>query len=304
MERMQICSFLPSATEILFALDLGESVAGVTFECDFPPEAMGKPIVVDTVLQHGLSQEQIDREVVEYFTHGDSLYRVDIERMKSIQPDLIVTQQLCDVCAVSSSRLAKALHQLTVRPEILTLTPHTLEDVFTDIERVGQATARQVQAAELLEHLRRRVEHVRNSNMAQNPRVACLEWLSPPFNGGHWIPEMVALAGGIDPLGKLGEYSYRMPWQQVLDADPEVILVMPCGYSLEQVMAEYLRTQVPAGWSELSAVRNGRVFAVNATAYFSRPGPRLVTGLEIMYALIQERMLEGVNLPAASWARL
>jgi iron complex transport system substrate-binding protein len=301
---MQICSFLPSATEILFALDLGDSVAGVTFECDYPPAAVGKPIVVDTILRHNLTQDEIDRDVSEYSSHGESLYRVDVERMESIKPDLILTQELCDVCAVSTSHLAKALHRLSSQPEVLSLTPHTLEDVFADIERVGNATQREEKAASVVKQLRERVSAVRDARKTQKPRVACLEWLTPPFNGGHWVPEMVALAGGIDLLGRLGEDSYRMPWQQVLDIDPEVVLVMPCGYNLEMTVAEFGKTELPAGWSEISAVRHGRVFAVDATAYFSRPGPRLVTGLEIMGVLLQDRMDEADRLPPNSWCRL
>ena len=299
---MQICSFLPSATEILFALDLGDSVAGVTFECDFPPEARNKPVVVDTVLPHGRTQEEIDRDVSEYSSRGESLYRVDVAKLEAIRPDLVVTQELCDVCAVSASHLSKALYQLSSQPKVLALTPHTLEDVFLDIERVGAATERTVQAAALVARLRARVQAIREKEKQQRPRVVCLEWLTPPFNGGHWVPEMVALAGGIDPLGKLGEDSYRMPWRQVLDADPEVILVMPCGYDLEQAVAEFQKTGLPEGWSDTSAARQGRVFAVNATAYFSRPGPRLVTGLEILYSVVQQD--DALSLPERSWARL
>lgn len=299
---MRICSFLPSATEILYALGLGESVAGVTFECDYPPEAARKPMIVDTILEHGLSQEEIDRDVNQYSSHGESLYRVDVERLEAIRPDLIVTQELCDVCAVSSSHLAKALYRLSTKPTVLSLTPHTLNDVFTDIERVGLATEREIPAQELVASLRQRVERIKGRAKTQAPRVACLEWLSPPFNGGHWIPEMVTLAGGIDPLGKLGEDSFRMPWQQILDADPEVVLVMPCGYDLQRAISEYRKTELPPGWEDVSAVRNGRVYALNATAYFSRPGPRLVNGLEIMYALLQEDA--GIALPPQSWAKL
>ena len=299
---MQICSFLPSATEILYALGLGESVAGVTFECDYPPEAARKPVIVDTILEHGLSQEEIDRDVNQYSSHGESLYRVDVERLEAIRPDLIVTQELCDVCAVSSSHLAKALYRLSTRPTVLSLTPHTLNDVFTDIERVGLATEREIPAQELVASLRQRVERIKGHAKTQTPPVAYLEWLSPPFNGGHWIPEMVTLAGGIDPLGKLGEDSFRMPWQHILDADPEVVLVMPCGYDLQRAISEYHKTKLPPGWEDVSAVRNGRVYALNATAYFSRPGPRLVDGLEIMYALLQKDA--DIALPPQSWAKL
>jgi len=299
---MQICSFLPSATEILFALGLENSVAGVTFECDFPPEAAEKAVVVNTNLDHHLTSAEIDREVNEYSSHGESLYRVDIRKLEAIRPDLIVTQELCDVCAISTSYVAKAVHQLSSKPQVLSLTPHTLEDVLMDVLRVGAATDREAEARGLVSSLRERIAKVRQATKRQNPTVVCLEWLSPPFNGGHWIPEMIDLAGGVDPLGRLGKDSYRMEWDQVFRVDPDVVLVMPCGHNLERSVAEYHATQFPEGWKQVKAVRNGRVYAVNASAYFSRPGPRLVTGLEIMYTLFQEDQPHAEL--AASWLRL
>jgi len=299
---MQICSFLPSATEILYALGLGNSVAGVTFECDFPPEAARKTVVVNTNLAHDLTSAEIDHDVNEYSSHGESLYRVDIRKLEAIRPDLIVTQELCDVCAISTSYVAKAVHQLSSRPRVLSLTPHALEDVLKDILRVGEATDRDAEARELVSSLRERIAKVGQMTKPQKPTVVCLEWLSPPFNGGHWIPEMIDLAGGVDPLGKLGKDSYRMEWDQVLRVDPDVVLVMPCGHNLERSVQEYHATQFPKGWKQVKAVRNGRVYAVNASAYFSRPGPRLVTGLEIMYSLLQEERPQ--ELLANSWIRL
>ena len=299
---MQICSFLPSATEILYALGLGNSVAGVTFECDFPPEAAGKTIVVNTNLAHDLTSAEIDHDVNEYSSHGESLYRVDIRKLEAIKPDLIVTQELCDVCAVSTSYVAKAVHQLSSKPRVLSLTPHALEDVLKDILRVGEATDRDAEARELVSSLRERIAKVGQMTKPQKPTVVCLEWLSPPFNGGHWIPEMIDLAGGVDPLGKLGKDSYRMEWDQVLRVDPDVVLVMPCGHNLERSVAEYQGTQFPEGWKQAKAVRAGRVYGVNASAYFSRPGPRLVTGLEIMHSLLQEDRPQ--ELFANSWTRL
>ncbi|MGA7634935.1 MAG: ABC transporter substrate-binding protein [Terriglobales bacterium] len=224
---MQICSFLPSATEILYALGLGNSVAGVTFECDFPPEAAGKTVVVNTNLDHSLPPAEIDRDVNEYSSHGESLYRVDIRKLEAIKPDLIVTQELCNVCAISTSHVASAVHQLSSKPQVLSLTPHTLEDVLKDILRVGEATDRDAEARVLASSLRERIIKIGQMTKTQRPTVVCLEWLSPPFNGGHWIPEMIDLAGGVDPLGKLGKDSYRMEWDQVLRADPDVVLVMP-----------------------------------------------------------------------------
>ncbi len=299
---MQICSFLPSATEILYALGLGNSVAGVTFECDFPPKAVGKTVIVNTNLAHDLTSAEIDHDVNEYSSHGESLYQVDIQKLEAIKPDLIVTQELCDVCAISTSHVAKAVHQLSSKPQVLSLTPHTLDDVLKDVLRVGEATDRNAEARALVWSLRERIAKIGRMTKPQRPTVVCLEWLSPPFNGGHWIPEMIALAGGVDPLGKLGKDSYRMEWDLVLRVDPDVVLVMPCGHNLERSVEEYHATQFPEGWERVKAVRNGRVYAVNASAYFSRPGPRLVTGLEIMYSLLQEGRPE--ELLANSWIRL
>jgi iron complex transport system substrate-binding protein len=299
---MQICSFLPSATEILYALGLGDSVAGVTFECDFPPEAAGKSIVVNTNLAHDLTSAEIDNTVNDYSSHGEGLYRIDIGKLEAIKPDLVVTQELCDVCAISTSSVAKAVHQLSSKPQVLSLTPHTLGDVLEDVLRVGEATNRDVEARELVSSLRERIASVSQMPKPQKPTVVCLEWLTPPFNGGHWIPEMIDLSGGVDPLGRLGKDSYRMEWDQVLNVNPDVVLVMPCGHNLERSVHEYHATQFPEGWKHIKAVRNARVYAVNASAYFSRPGPRLVIGLEIMYALLQEHQPQ--ERLANSWIRL
>jgi iron complex transport system substrate-binding protein len=299
---MQICSLLPSATEILYALDLGDSVAGVTFECDYPPAARAKPIIVDSVLAHDLSPSEIDCEVTEYAEHGDSIYRIHRGLLQSIAPDLIITQELCDVCAVSTSHLAKALHGLESQPEVVSLTPHTLDDVFADILTVGLAAGCEQKALDLVSSLRARVEAVRAKRKHHSPKVACLEWLAPPFNAGHWVPEMIDIAGGIDRLGALGRDSTRIEWEQLRALEPDVVLVMPCGYNASVAAEEYRRTDFPAWWRGLPAVHNGHVYAVNATAYFSRPGPRLVDGVEIAYALLQNDFSE--PLPEGAWLQL
>ena len=280
---MQICSFLPSATEILYALELGDSVAGVTFECDYPPEARLKPIIVNTVLRHDLSPEEIDQQASSCADHGESLYTVDMEALERIGPELIVTQELCDVCAVSTPHLSKALNKLSSRPKVLPLTPHTLEDVLLDIERVGAAAGREKKAEELVANLRRRIARVEARPKTSSPKVACLEWLDPLYNAGHWVPDMVKIAGGNDLLAARGEYSTRIKPATVIDARPDVIVVMPCGYDHQKAKEEYCRTIFPEGWGDIPAVRNGRVYGVYASAYFSRPGPRLIDGVEILY---------------------
>jgi iron complex transport system substrate-binding protein len=300
---MQICSFLPSATEILYALGVGESVSGVTFECDYPPEARQKPIVVDTLIHGGLTPQEIDEAVRTQVAAGGSLYFVDLPKLKAIQPDVVVTQDLCHVCAISESDLARAISELPSRPNVISLTPHTLEQVLQSIETVGAAIGRQSEARDLVDELRRRIEHVK-SNVKQEkpPRVLCLEWLSPLFQGGHWIPEMVAIAGGDAVLASPGERSTRISWEQVLESDPEVVVVMPCGFHLEEAIAQYGNGSFPQEWTNVSAVKNGRVYAVDGTAYFSRPGPRLVTGLEILQAILRGDGFD--ELPSESVARI
>lgn len=299
---VRICSFLPSATEILYALGLDDSIAGVTFECDYPPAARNKPIVVDSLLSHGLTSEQIDRKVSECSTNGDSLYRVNAEFIEQLQPDLIVTQELCDVCAVSTSHLLASVEHLQKQPRVISLTPHTLGDVWADIEALGAATGTATRARALVADLREQVEEVKRRRTLTAPRVASLEWLNPPFNAGHWVPEIVALAGGVDVLGTAGVDSVRIRWDEIAAARPDVILIMPCGYDLAAAVEEFHTTKLPDEWAHLPAVQAGRVFAVNATAYFSRPGPRLATGAQIMGALLRDAFDE--PLPPNSWARL
>ena len=299
---MRICSLLPSATEILYALGLGDSVVGVTFECDYPEDARQKPHLVDSVLTDDLPPAEIDRIVSEHAARGESIYRLDQELLESLKPDLVVTQELCDVCAVNTSHLARALHGLSFQPQVVSLTPHTLDDVFADIEAVGRATGCDLRTRELVASLRDRLEIVRALPKLHAPKVACLEWLAPPFNAGHWVPEMVTLAGGLDHLGARGTDSMRIRWEQVQALDPDILLVMPCGYDAQKAADEYRQTDFPAWWATLAAVRDGCVYALHANAFFSRPGPRLVDGVEILYALLQGD--HSRSLPRDAWLQI
>jgi iron complex transport system substrate-binding protein len=228
---------------------------------------------------------------------------VDLPKLQAMQPDVVITQDLCRVCALSTSDVARAISELASHPRIVSLAPHTIEHVFEDIETVGAAIGRAAEARSLLIGLRGRIERVRN-NVRQGtpPRVLCLEWLSPLFQGGHWIPEMVALAGGYAVLATPGERSVTISWEQIYDADPEVIVVMPCGFHLEDAIAQYRNLGFPKEWADVSAVKSGRVYAVDGTAYFSRPGPRLVTGIEILHAILGDDDIS--QLPSGSVSKL
>jgi iron complex transport system substrate-binding protein len=285
---MRICSLLPSATETLYALGAGSQVAGVTFECDFPPEASSKRVVVRTRLRSSLNAAEIDRQVNEFVARGESLYEVDGEAIEAIQPDLIITQDLCHVCAASPGDLASSLQALPHAPEILSLNPQSLADVWNDIEKIGDAARCGRQARRLVQELKDRTAAVERAAALSPawPRVACLEWLDPPFAAGHWVPEMVACAGGADVLGRAAKPGYRTTWEAVLKAKPEVIFIMPCGYDLRHAMEEFSRMDLPDGWEALPAARDERVFVVDASGYFSRPGPRLAGGVEILAGVI------------------
>jgi iron complex transport system substrate-binding protein len=284
---MKICSLLPSATEILFALGLGDQVAGVSHECDFPPEARFKPVLIKSRISHTERAAAIDRQVREFLERGESLYSVDFEKLRAMEPDIIVTQDLCHVCAATPDDLGAALAHLKHQPQIVTLNPHSLADVCADIRTVGEATGRAEQANAVVAEFERGIAEVEQSVAGlDRPRVLCLEWLDPPYVAGHWVPEMVERAGAVDVLGHAGKPSFRVDWETALATRPEVIVVMPCGYSLGTAEAEFRKLPLPRGWSDLPAVRDGRVFIVEASGYFSRPGPRLAAGMAVLASAI------------------
>jgi len=287
MPPQRIVSLLPSATEILFALGLGDQVVGVSHECDYPPAARTKPVVVHSRIPKDITPLEVDRRVREFTERGESIYGVDPGILRTLAPDLIVTQDLCSVCAASPEDLAAVLATFDYRPEVLSLDPLDLGDVWRDILWVGDETFRGHAAEHLLESIGTKLAAV-DAEIAQTvcrPRVAFLEWIQPVYVGGHWIPEMIELAGGRDIFGKLRTPSFRLPLEDVISAKPDIIVISPCGYNAEQARAEYGSVSFPREWNEIPAVRNNQVFCVDANAYFSRPGPRLITGLEILAKL-------------------
>jgi len=278
---MRIVSLVPNGTEILFALGAGDLVVGVSHECDFPEEARRRPILTGSALTPGMSAAEVDAAVSAQVGSGESLYTLDEARIAELAPDLIVTQQLCPVCAVSTAQVDGAVRPLPRCPDLLSLDPRTLADVFVDIRRVGEATGRAAEAAELLEDLDRRLDAVRSAVAGRpRPRVLALEWLDPAFAGGHWVPEMIERAGGVDAVAQPGDHSVRLTWDQVQAADPDLIVAMPCGFDEAGAQAQIDTLAGRPEWRSLRAVRDGRVYPVDANGLFSRPGPRLVDGIE------------------------
>ncbi len=298
---MRICSLLPGATEVVAALGLADDLVGVSHECDFPPEVRHKPVLVHAAIDAAhASSFDIDRQVRATLETAQPLYTLDVVGFAKAQPDLVITQDLCHVCAVTPDQLHHAIGALPTPPRVLSLNPATLDEMVADVERIGEATGRAARARALAAQLRARLQsiHAQVAPVAQRPRVACLEWLAPLYVAGHWVPEMVACAGGDDVLGVAGAASTPVTWEQVLAAAPEVLLLMPCGFTLNRTLRELDRLSFDSswpGWQNLPAVRNGRVFAVDASAYFSRPGPRLVDGVGLLAALFHPSSFGRVN---------
>ena len=303
---MRIVSLLPSATEVLFALGLDREIVGVSHECDFPARARTKTVVIHSRIPHDALPAEIDRLVSEYVHRSESLYAVDAEVLEALTPDLIITQDLCHVCAASPDDLATALARFDRRPEVLCLNPQDLRDVWRDILWVGEEALRGPQAEALVAKIGVQLGALEQQlpQSAERPRVAFLEWLQPFYAGGHWVPEMIHVAGGEDVLGKVRTPSFRVHLQDIVEAAPEILLVAPCGYSAQRARDEYLSIDFPEQWSAMPAVRNGRVYALEANSYFSRPGPRLVTGVEALAKLFHpaievSREAEAAILPIA-----
>jgi iron complex transport system substrate-binding protein len=279
---MRIASLVPSATEMLFALGLGESVVGVTHECDYPPAASQLPHLTATVLPDGLSAGEIDAAVKSIVGEGKALYSLDEEKLAELAPELIVTQAICDVCAVSFDDVVKVAARLPGQPQVLQQDPSTLGEVLEDVTRLGEAAGIADRGHELRGELEGRLAAVRAAVAgAPPPRVVALEWLDPPFVGGHWIPEMIALAGGIDIAGPAGAKSPEVAWEQLADLDPDLVVAMPCGMYVEESQA-----QAEEHWERIEALGADRVFAVDAASTYSRPGPRLVDGTELLAHLL------------------
>jgi iron complex transport system substrate-binding protein len=282
---VKIVSLLPSATEIVFALGLGDQLEGVTYECDFPAEATAKPIVSDTALpkDRPLTPGEIDGLVRQFMERKEPIYVLDKDLIQRIQPDLILAQDLCRVCAVPSGQVEQALDELGCRSEVLSLDPHSLEEVFAGIEQVGRATGMTDEANTLTGKLRERVQRVRDAAVVlPSVRTLALEWSDPPWVGGHWIPEMVDIASGENLLNESRRPSRTVTWNEIREAEPEVVVFMPCGMYLPEAIEEAGRLLGDSDLADTPAARAGNVFAVDASSYFSRPGPRLVDGLEIL----------------------
>jgi iron complex transport system substrate-binding protein len=289
---MRIVSFLPAATEMIYLLGLGDDLVGRSHECDYPDEAKAKPVIVDCALDLStMTMAQIDVAVSGQLSQGKSLYTVDEAKLRAAAPHLLVTQNLCQVCGPAGNEVTQVLKSMSAAPKILWQTPRNFEEVFDALRTLGQETGTEAKAVEWVHKATARVQRIAAATQALSKvSVAFLEWVDPIYCGGHWIPQMLAWAGAEDRNSRTGTDSVRIPWEQVLDRQPEVILVSPCGFKTPDAAAQAALLKLRPGWNDLPAVKEHRVYAVDANAYFARPGPRLVDGVELIAHLVHPEL--------------
>ncbi len=302
---MRIATLLPSATEIVCALGLADQIVAVSHECDYPPEIRGRSVVVRSLIDSASrSSGEIDADVEAALARGESLYQIDAAALAAVRPDLLITQDLCEVCALPSLDVEAITGELPGSPRILRLHPHTLDGILGDIVEVGAATGRDTEAHHVVDDLRARIARVEAAVCGRGrPRVFCMEWLDPPFCGGHWMPELVSLAGGEEVLGRPSRPSVRVSWEKITQARPDVVVLTVCGFDVGRTLREAASIESHPAWRALPAVRAGRVYATDGAAYFSRSGPRIVDGLEILAAILHPPAAAWPT-PAGSWAPL
>jgi len=287
---VRICSLLPSSTEIIYALGLGDNLVAVTHECDYPEEALTKPKVTRSEISPALSSIEIDFRVRQHLEQHGTLYELDVELLDHLEPDIIFTQQLCTVCAVAYENVCRSAQRLKSKPTVINLEPNSLEGIFQSIVDVGDLTGARKRADELAAELRGRVKRIQERTKAiERRKVLCLEWLDPPFCCGHWIPDLVEVAGGYDALGRKHAPSCQVAWEQILSYNPEVLVIMCCGFTVERTLQEISLLR-KSELERVAAIQQGNVFVVDGSSYFSRPGPRIVDSVEILATIVHPNL--------------
>ncbi len=300
---MRIVSFLPSATEVLYKLGLGNQIVGVTHECKYPPAAKRKPRVIRPSFDSArMSGRQIDSTIVELVRSGKDIYLVDEKMLKNAEPDLIVAQGLCEVCSPFTKEIARAVNILGGKPDVIVLDPRDLDDILVSIMDIADKVDRVEQGRKLVSGLQSRIDSVRAMDVKHRPKVLCIEWVDPFFTAGHWVPQIVEYAGGINGISRTGEPSRRLDIREIEDFDPEIIVMMPCGFGIKRTLQEMKVLKNNQRWNSLKAVKNN-LYVVDAGSYFSKPSPRTITGVEIMAKIIHPKEAKR-KVPANSFKRI
>ncbi|AFS80991.1 periplasmic binding protein [Candidatus Nitrosopumilus koreensis AR1] len=295
----RIVSFLPSATELLYEFGVQDKLFGVTHECKFPHEAIFKPQIIDTVIDsEKLSSDEINTQTCQLLKNGKDIFVLNEKNLLKANPDMIISQETCEVCAAYNNQVNKALQILENKPIIYSMDPHNIQEIIESVTKLGMILEKESRAKEITDLLEKRILSIKNKQTKNKPRVLAIEWLEPFFTAGHWVPEMVQIAGGVNLISKTGEHSRRMEFQEILDSDPDIIVLMPCGFDVKRTISEFeIMLRENKAWNSLRAVKNKRVFAVDANSFFSKPSIRTIEGVEILAKIFHPEIYDDVKIP-------
>ena len=302
----RIVSFLPSATELIYALGAQEKLLGVTHECTYPKEAKNKPKIINTVVDsENLNSKQIDEIVCKLMNDGKDIFVLDKENIKNANPNLIVSQNTCEVCAAHTNQVQQAVEMLEIKPEIYSMDPHSVKEILEGITEFAKIIDTEEKGKKLKKELEFRIEKIKNKKIINKPRIVAIEWVNPFFTAGHWVPEMIEISGGINMISKTGEHSQRMKMQEIVNAKPEIIILMPCGFDVMRTKKEYEKfLKNDQEWNKLQAVKKGNVFAVDANSFFSKPSIRTIEGIEILAKIIHPEIFSDLSVVENSYTKL
>ena len=302
----RIVSFLPSATELIYELGNQNRLYGVTHECTFPKEAKTKPQVIDSVIDSDkMSSIEINNRTCQLLKEGQDIFVLNENILKKANPDLIITQETCEVCAAYSNQVKRAIKVLPQKPIIYSMDPHNLEGILTSVLEIGNILENGQKANEIRNNLEKRISHVKKFSKGNKLKILAIEWIEPFFTAGHWIPEMIEFSGGVNMISKKGEHSRQLKFEEILKSDPDIIIFMPCGFSTKRTIDEYNKIlKNNQKWNNLRAVKNNKIFAVNANSFFSKPSIRTIIGLEILAKIIQPKNFKGLSVPEHSFLNI
>ena len=302
----RIVSFLPSATELIYALEAQEQLLGVTHECTYPKEAKNKPKIINTVIDsENLDSKQIDEITCKLMNDGQDIFVLDKENIKNAKPSLIVSQNTCEVCAAHTNQIQQAVEMLETKPEIYSMDPHSVKEILEGITEFAKIIDREEKGKKLKKELEFRIEKIKNRKINNTPQTVAIEWVNPFFTAGHWVPEMIEISGGINMISKTGEHSQRMKMQEIVNAKPEIIILMPCGFDVMRTKKEYEKfLKNDQEWNKLQAVKKGNVFAVDANSFFSKPSIRTIEGIEILAKIIHPEIFSDLSVVENAYMKL
>jgi iron complex transport system substrate-binding protein len=302
----RIVSFLPSATELIYELGEQERIFGVTHECDFPKDARTKPRVIESVFEsEKMSSKEINEKILDLVTNDNEIYKLQIDNLKKANPDLIISQEICEVCSAYTNQVNNAMEILGTKPEIFVMNPHNIEGILSNVDEISRKIGVVEKGVKLVNSLKKKIRYFEKKQISNKPRVLAIEWIDPFYTSGHWIPEMIELVGAKNLISKRSEHSREMTFDEIKNADPDIIIMMPCGFDVQRTITEYDKTlKNNQDWQDIRAVKSKKVFAVDANSYFSKPSIRIITGIEVLGKIIHPEEFSKIQVPNGSFRKI